>query len=434
MRRFSRLLILVLSLTIAIPFLLVACSSGGASSTTPVTVTATTTVAQTATVTAPAPSGQPIKIGLILDYSGPFSGNIHFMAVPVRMAINAINASGGLLGRPVTLIEKDDRLDPAVVPQRADELKAAGVAGIIGASSDSTFAALATWAGANKIPIAGGTSADLSVRTTAFNRYLFFTSPVGWVYGNVLAQQVAKMDNIKTIYTIATDVGANHVAYDAFWSIIPTLKPGIQNIGNVYTSMTEQDFTSVISAGVAKKPDMLFDLCAGPSGSAFIQQALQFDTFNKTKVMGLYLLGADITTPFKDKYPVGVDAIDLCPYWLDTPPMKAFLDEFYKQEHLYPGSLSIALYNSAISMIAAIQKANSTDPDAMIKAWETMSVDTPSGKMTFNPYDHQGDLPLFYCTSGYLPNFPLAVGVKNVTYQQGVYPTEAQINTWKQQK
>ena len=250
----------------------------------------------------------------------------------VQMAIDQANASGGLLGRQIQLIIRDDMADPSAVPQKADELKSAGVVGIVGAAMDSDNEAISVWAANNHMPIGNGTSADLQMRTTNFSGYNFFTVLSGGVYAKVMAEWAAKQDNIKSVYAIATDMGANHAVLDAFWPYMNQLKPSVTNAGVIYTSMTEQDFSTAISAGLAKKPDLLLDLCAGPSGGAFIKQAKQFNTFKQTTVSGPYILEAAISTAIGKDYPEGIQAVDNCPFWMNTPEMQAFSKDFQEPD------------------------------------------------------------------------------------------------------
>jgi branched-chain amino acid transport system substrate-binding protein len=344
------------------------------------------------------------------------------------MVVDDYNAKGGVLGRQIQIIQRDDNADPGVLPQKADELKAAGVVGIIGAAIDADNEALSVWAKTNHIPIGNGTSADLTMRTTNFSGYNFFCCPPGWTYAKVLAEWAAKQNNINSVYAIATDMGANHAVLDAFWPFMKQLKPSVTDLGEIYTSMTEQDFSTAISAGLAKKPDLLLDLCAGPSGAAFIQQAKQFNAFTLTTVAGPYILGADVSGALGKNYPNGVQAIDNCPFWLTTPEMKAFLQDFNQRTKLYPGSLTIAFYLSTQSLLEAIKKANSTDPDKIVKAWETLTVpDSPIGSYSFDDYDHQGEVSLWMNTSGFSPDFPVAIGLNPIKYQKGAYPTKDDI-------
>jgi len=406
-----------------------------ATKTTTATQTQSSTATQTTTKTTTQTTNlQPINIGVIMDFSGGMGGLSAFEYPAIEMVINATNAAGGLLGgRKLNIIKKDDASDPSIVGQKADELKAAGVAGIVGASIDADNEALSVWAKTNRLPTFHGTSADLTMRTTNYSGYGFFPTPTGFSYAHVLVDWIATQNDIKTVYAIATDMGANHAVLDEFWPYLQKVKPSVQKVGEIYTSMTEQDFSSAISSALLKKPDLLLDLCAGPSGAAFIKQATQFNVLATTKMAGPYLLGADVAFALGRDYPQGIVAIDNCPYWLGAadglPDMPAFLSEFVKVTNgVYPGSLSIAFYLSALMLVDGIKAANSTDPDDIVKALEGYTIPaSPVGPFTIAAYDHQGETPMWLCTSGFSDKFTQAIGVTNIKYQQGMFPTKDEI-------
>lgn len=220
-----------------------------------VVIVALVVPASSCSKTSTSTSGGTIKIGLITGLSGAFASMAAYEVPGVQMVVDAYNAKGGVLGKQIELIIRDDNADPGLVGQKADELKAAGVVGIIGAAMDADNEALSVWAKTNHIPIGNGTSADLTMRTTNFSGYNFFCTPTGWTYAKVFAEYVAKQDDIKSVAAIATDMGANHAVVDAFWPFMNQLKPSVTDLGTIYTSMTEQDFSTAISATLAKKPD-----------------------------------------------------------------------------------------------------------------------------------------------------------------------------------
>jgi branched-chain amino acid transport system substrate-binding protein len=145
-------------------------------------------------------------------------------------------------------------------------------------------------------------------------------------------------------------------------------------------------------------------------------------------VAGPYILGADVSGALGKDYPQGIMAIDNCPFWLDTPEMKAFLADFNKRTNLYPGSLTMAFYLSTLSLVEAIKKANSTDPDKIVKAWESLTVtESPIGSFSFRDFDHQAEASTWMNTSGFSPNFPVAIGLNPIRYQEGIYPTKDEV-------
>ena len=60
------------------------------------------------------------------------------------------------------------------------------------------------------------------------------------------------------------------------------------------------------------------------------------------------------------------------PFYLSTPAMTAFTQEYLKAAKVYPGEITSMYYMSALALVAAIQKAGSTDPEQLVNALENL--------------------------------------------------------------
>ena len=194
------------------------------------------------------------------------------------------------------------------------------------------------------------------------------------------------------------------------------------------TSLSEMEFSNIISAGLAKKPDLILCGIAGPPYANFVQQARRFNLFQKVKVAaGAYDLAAELTAPFGKTYPEGIMSNTLCPFYLDEQPMKEFTKAYLARAKVYPADITLEFHLCALAAVEAIRKANSTDADKIVNALETMSFDSPVGKVRYRDFDHQATMPIYFATSGYSKDFPIAIGLNPVKYGEEVYPTKAEI-------
>lgn len=373
-------------------------------------------------------STQPINIGIECPMSGVFATFGPYETDGVKMLVDDINASGGLLGRQVQAIFKDDASDPSRVPGVASELQSAGVVGIVGSLYDGCSVELFQWAAANKMLVVGPENGTLSYRTTQFSKYVFFWKDIAAVEGKILAQSIASQNDVNTAYFIGADLSFAHDAHDSFWANMKQLKPSVKDLGETWTGLADMDFTNVISATLARKPDMVINYLGGPPWPTFCQQASQFGYFAKTKTATSLNLGADTSVAFGKNYPVGIQCIIQNPFWLDTPEMQAFTKEFYSKYNFYPGNPTLDYYMSTLSLIEAIKNAGTTDTDQIISSLETLTLNsTPVGAISYNDYDHQANMPLWYGTSAYTPDYPIAIGTNLVKFQDNLYPTKDEI-------
>jgi branched-chain amino acid transport system substrate-binding protein len=389
--------------------------------------TSTTTKPTTSTTTTTV-SKETLKIGIVTALGGFFTSFAPYQEQGARMVVDKFNAAGGVLGRQVELILKDDQADPSQTPIQCAALQSAGVVGILGSFMDANASVLEDWAGQNKMLVASTNDANLISRTTRFNKYCFYQCPLASAQGRVIAQNIAKDNTINSVYTVASEVLLNHDLYNAFWAELNKIKPSVKNLGENWVGPFDTNFINIISACLAKKPDLVLNLCQGPGFVNFVQQANSFKYFEKTKTVTSLNLEGNTTVAFGKDYPVGIMATVLDPFWLDTPEMQAFTQEHLKRTQLYPADLSTDYYISTLSLLSAIQKAGTTDTDKVIAAYESLTLnDTPLGALSYNDYDHQANTPFWWSTSGYSPDFPIAIGLNNIKYQDGIYPTKDEI-------
>jgi branched-chain amino acid transport system substrate-binding protein len=370
---------------------------------------------------------ETIKIGYVSALSGPFGSVDTYLTPAVQMVVDAVNAKGGLLGRKVELVSRDDQGDPSIVRQKLDELKAAGCVVMVGSLLDPCCPPVSQWAADNKIPAIMPMSVSFAMRTTGFNKYGFITGPPGPAMAKVLFMNLATKD-IKSIYAIGADSDICHEVFKYFWEAEKKEKPAVKDLGTAMTSLTEMEFSNIISAALAKKPDLILCGIAGPPYANFVQQARRFNLFQKVKVAaGAYDLAAELTAPFGKTYPEGIMSNTLCPFYLDEQPMKEFTKAYLARAKVYPADITLEFHLCALAAVEAIKKANSTDADKIVNALESMSFDSPVGKVRYRDFDHQATMPIYFATSGYSKDFPIAVGLNPVKYGEEVYPTKAEI-------
>jgi len=159
-----------------------------------------------------------------------------------------------------------------------------------------------------------------------------------------------------------------------------------------------------------------------------VQQGQKFNLFQKTRVVGQYILGAEVSTPFGKNYPEGIESAVWCPFWdTSNKAMQDYVQAHLKAAKVYPADKGMEFHLAALAAVAGIKKAGSTDPDAIVKALETVTFDSPIGPIHFDDYDHQANIPIWWATSTQSANFPIAIGTKMTKYGTDLYPTKEEI-------
>ncbi len=372
-----------------------------------------------------ATSKEVLKIGLISSLSGPFAMLTRYSVPAVQMVIDKANASGGLLGKQLQLITRDDQGDPSVVAQKLTELKGEGCIAILGPFMGANGRPAVQWASANKVPLITYASPSLSDRVH-YNKHVFFTIPVQdavseAMYRGILSQPV------KSFYFIGGDIANAHEMYDYISAKLKKTHPEIVNLGAVWVGLNSMEFSNLISTALSKKPDVLINGEAGPGWAALCQQGMKFNLFKKTRVVGTYMLESAVTASFGKNYPEGMESAVWCPFWDTSKAMQDYLQAHLKAAKVYPADKGMEFHLAALALVAGITKAGSSDPDAIADALENLSFDTPLGTLHFNDYDHQLKIPIWWSTTGYSKDYPIAVGVRSTKYGDDLYPTKEEI-------
>lgn len=127
----------------------------------------------------------PIRIGL----SGPFTDPVGApMKLAAEMAVDEINAAGGLNGRKIELVERDDYADPDSAVAAAAELEQAGVVAVVGhVFSGTTLAAAPIYNGARD-PVVELSPSSTSPEVTRAGPYTFRICPSDLAHGAALAR------------------------------------------------------------------------------------------------------------------------------------------------------------------------------------------------------------------------------------------------------
>lgn len=371
------------------------------------------------------PSKETIKIGFLSSLSGPFAMLTRYSSPAVQMVFDKVNASGGMFGKQIQIITRDDQGDPSVVAQKLSELKGEGCIAIVGPFLGANGRPAIQWAAANNIPLITCSSPSISDRVH-YNKYTFFTVPVQDATSEAMLRGMLSKP-VKSFYFLGADIVNAHEMYDYMADKLKKTHPEIVNLGSVWPSFTNQEFSNIISAALAKKPDVIIIGQAGPGWAALCQQGMKFNLFKKARTVGCYMLESAVTASFGKNYPVGMETVGWCPFWEQSKPMQDYLKEHLALTKVYPADKGIELHLAALGLVAAMKKAGSTDPEAIAGALENLAFDGPIGPVHFDDYDHQLKIPIWYETTGYSKDFPIAVATHMIKYGDEVYPTKEEM-------
>jgi len=345
------------------------------------------------------PAG-PIKIGGQGAISGAHADYGWQMMAGATLAIEQINAKGGILGRKLELKFMDEELKPATAVKNARYL-------VTDWGADFLFGVDSS-----------GSAMAIGPVLPELNRLFFFTHAathrlteelvdqkgikqifrlVAPVYQDALAAWVFK-DNpeIKRWAGINCDYEYGYVAWNLFKENIRKFRPDVEFVAAAWAPFWTMDFSSHIAAVMAEKPDAIFATPWAGEGVMLLRQALMLGVFDKIQVwwqgMGgsvdlLEGLSREIEADkFKGKLWATARYIHNYPA---TPENKAFVEAFRKRWGRFPNYSAEGSYSTIYAIKAGAEKAKSLETAKVGAALEGMELKTPGGMRLIRKEDHQ---------------------------------------------
>ena len=320
-----------------------------------------------------------IKIGFNAPLTGFAAADGNSALVGAQLAVEQVNAAGGIDGDPIELVVYDDQASPkeaaplAVKMTTQDEV----TAGISGSYSGSTRAA-ATIFQENAVPYISAYAVHPDI--TRAGDYVFRTSFMGEVQGRAGAKLIGEMMGLKRVamITLNNDFGKSLAA--GFRE--KTAEFGIEITGESEYSIKDREFGPIVSKVKADNPDAIYAsgyfFTAGPLVRQIRAAGIAapvigqegYDSQKFIEIAGPDAEGVIITTSL-DR-----DSSD--------PITQAFIKGF-EDKAGYPTDMVAASAHTAVLVMAdALRKAGAADRAALRNAIATSSVDASTGHISFN--------------------------------------------------
>jgi branched-chain amino acid transport system substrate-binding protein len=336
-----------------------------------------------------------VKIGEINSYSG-----LPAFTEPYRkgwqLAVEEINAHGGVNGDTLTVISKDDAGKPADAITAANELvEKDGVAMLAGGFFSNVGLALSDFALQKKVLYLAGEPLTDALVWSKGNHYTFRLRPSNYVQAAILADAAAKLP-AKRWATIAPNYEYGQSAIAAFKKLLSAKRPDVVWVGEQWPPQGKIDAGAVSEAIAATNPDAIVNVEFGSDLVKLVREGTTRGLFEGKSVVSFLTGEPEYLDPLKADAPVGWLTTGYPWYGIDTPEHKAFLDAYKAKYNDYPRLGSVVGYETIKAAAAILSKAKSTDTEKLIAAAEGLEVGSPFGPIKFRAADHQSTLGAFF--------------------------------------
>ncbi|SPJ30836.1 urea ABC transporter substrate-binding protein [Falsiruegeria mediterranea] len=330
-----------------------------------------------------------IKLGSILDTSGIFDAYGKPMDMAMRLAVDEINAAGGLLGKQVEVTAYDTQSDMALYSQYGQQLTRQDQVDVVhGGILSASREAIRQTMRKTKTPYFYNVLYEGGV----CDRNIF-------INGVTPAQQVealvpyAMSKSGKKVYILAADY--NYGQITARWIQKFVADNGGETVGVDFFPLDVSDFGSTIAKIQSAGPDLVIAPLVGGAHLSFFRQWAAAGMKDRIPLASTTLgVGNEhkVLTPEEGN---GIMVAYNYSQELDTPANNAFKEKWaaaYGDSNLIH-EIAVSNYQGVLTWAEAVRQAGSLDRDAVIAALETgLSIEGPAGKVTVDPKTHHAVL------------------------------------------
>ncbi|MGS1118147.1 ABC transporter substrate-binding protein [Castellaniella sp. UC4442_H9] len=341
----------------------------------------------------PAQAQDPIRIGGIYLMSGSAATYGEFAKQGATLAIDEVNAKGGVLGRQLHLQLEDGQGKAATAIQVARKMVYQDKVDLMmGLDSSGVAQGLVPVLPELGKPFIITHAATPDVTGKLCNKYTFRDS-VNVAQMMAGGAEIAAQTGAVKWTTIGPDYAFGHQSWEYFSTNLKAHNPKVVLMSDqlAFPRFGAEDYTPFISSVVQSKPDGVLISLWGGDLVNFVRQANERGFFKQGyKIFMNVGAATEVLTALGDQMPENVWLGTR--YWYaswDTPMNKHFV-EAYKKAYNHPPSYNAeGAYTAIYAFKAALEKAGSVDSDKIINALSGMTMQAPTGDLTFRKEDHQ---------------------------------------------
>ena len=339
-------------------------------------------------------AGDTIIIGEINTYS-----KLTSFTFPYRngwqLALEEINHSGGVMGKKISVISRDDAGKPGNAITIAGELVQKNkVALLMGSFYSHVGLALTDFAKRNRVLYVAAEPLSDALVWAKGNRYTFRLRPSTYMQAAMLAEEASKHP-AKRWATIAPNYAYGKDAVKAFKKILRSKRPDVEFVTEQWPALSKINAGAEIQALSEAKPDAVYNVTFAGDLAKFVREGKLRGFFNNIYVVSLLTGEPEYLDPLKDEAPEGWVVTGYPWYDIKHPQHMRFVQKYREKFNDHPRMGSLVGYNVMMAVAAMLKKANSTNTEEMVNAMEGLEFGSPTGPIIFRKIDHQATMGAF---------------------------------------
>jgi ABC-type branched-subunit amino acid transport system substrate-binding protein len=342
---------------------------------------------------------EPIKIGAMYPLTG--GGAVYGVPAMVghQMAIEELNAKGGIMGRKIESIERDDKMNPAAASSTMKELITKDKVDIVvGGLSSAVGLAMSEVSKQEKVVYISTIPKTIQMTTDKLHKLVFRTASNTDLEGDTMAllvgrNKLSKLCHLELDYAYGNDLEVGIL------KALPKHAPDAKVVLTLKPKLGATDFNPFIPQVMSAGCDGVISGLWGPHFVSWVKQASPLGFFNKIKwISGGEIGSHEIAGELKGEYPDNVVA-NTYELWYqgNDPSHKEFQARLAKKLNTQETPQWAVLgYIGVMYAAQAMEKAKSTEADKVAAALEGLTIGTPVGKLTIDAKTHQANIGQFW--------------------------------------
>ena len=368
----------------------------------------------------------PIKIGYLNPFTGPATLTTSLDLPGVKLAIEEVNAAGGVLGRPLTVITRDDKLNPEQALREAKDLVVnEKVFWLQGVTSSGVARAVSQYAKDQKKIFVISVAKSEMLTGEWGHRYVFRSTNNVEMENIGMAKAVKEIFGpLKKIYNLSPDYEGGHAGWRTFFDSYKKLVPDAKLVGEAWPKLGTQDFTPNLTAVMNSDAELMFTSFYQTDALTMIKQSIALGLDGKIAMSGVWWGMYAMCQKFnKDFYPKKTIGGSTYAFWgIHTAESKKFVENIKSKFGVYP-EYAVNSYAFVKAMAKAINKVGALDTEKVINALEGATMESPVGPVEIRACDHQALWPSYVGPIGEVPGWDFYASKTPIVIGREAYPS-----------
>ena len=337
-------------------------------------------------------AADPIYLGLNLPRTGQYAQEGLMQMRGALLAVDELNQAGGVLGRPLQLLERDSASSPERARRNVDELANEGARMLFGGASSAVAIAAGQRARERGLLYFGTLTYSNDTTGAAGHRYMFRESYNAWMAARVLSAQLQKQFAGKRYYYVTADYTWGHSTEQSMRHFTDTTSTETHGATLVpFPNASLREMRESLQKAKDADPEVLVLVLFGEQmvKAMSIVRQLRFDDV-QVVVPNLTLSMVEQAGPA-----VMAGVMGAVPWAWNVPAQfgyargEGFVGDFVERYETYPSSSAASAYSIVYQWADAVTRTGSLDSETLIRALEGHSYELLKDTQTWRTFDHQ---------------------------------------------